>query len=152
MNLHELEAKSRDTWEEYFLSQGAVIKKNTTKTTDLVIVGLNPGETKITKARSYGVPTVTWGMFVSLGWMEKRGPYKLNGIPEDLTKQVLLLITTYAELSYAQAITTRDAGAFRCYQRAAAGVDLLLRAAYGDPLRDPEESLEGSDGDPKHTT
>lgn len=49
---------SRQLLEDYLRSLGAKIVKSVTSTTDLIIVGENPTEHKLAKARELGIPIV----------------------------------------------------------------------------------------------
>jgi NAD-dependent DNA ligase len=49
---------SRQLLEDYLRSLGAKIVKSVTSQTDLIIVGENPAEHKVAKARELGIPIV----------------------------------------------------------------------------------------------
>ncbi len=80
---------SREHWTEYFQNRGARVSNSTTKQTTIVIVGEEPGASKIAKAQHYGVGTISWPMFVYLGFTEERSDYQLSTLPEDVLQDII---------------------------------------------------------------
>ena len=132
---------SREESISWFESQGARVSNSTTQKTNVVIIGDEPGATKIDKARQYNIPTLRWEMFVYLGLAEPRGEYRLD-IPSDIVSEFLINAAVTCELLYAKAIRHNSARYYRCFLAAAAGVEGILHAAWGNPRRADRDSAE----------
>ncbi|HRR26516.1 MAG TPA: NAD-dependent DNA ligase LigA [Acidobacteriota bacterium] len=60
-----LEGLSREQAKQFIEEHGGVVRDSVSRNTDYLIVGANPGS-KLEKARSLGVPTLTWDELVKL--------------------------------------------------------------------------------------
>ena len=52
-------SKSRDAFKELLESKGVTVSNSVTKDVNYLIVGEDPGSSKLTKAKSLGIPTLT---------------------------------------------------------------------------------------------
>jgi hypothetical protein len=124
---------TREQFEEWLQSNGALLKKSTTRDTDILLVGVDPGENKILKAQKYGIPQIHVIMFQALGFMEDRGPYMLEGIDQGIISRLTAHMAIVAEEMYAHAYASKEPESGLAFTAAAAAIEIVLRAAWGDP-------------------
>ncbi len=122
---------SREHWTEYFQNRGARVSNSTTKQTTIVIVGEEPGASKIAKAQHYGVGTISWPMFVYLGFTEERSTYQLTTLPEDVLQDIIYAIALTCERLYAYAIRSGSDHAYESFIATSSGLRRLLFIGWG---------------------
>lgn len=113
-----------------FQSVGASVTSSVSKTTDILIVGTERGESKYNQALRFGVPIFPEAMFVSLGLSPD--PAQIQRLPiSDLLTDLILHMATVTDSLYAHSLTLRSPRLFTAFKLGAEATRRLLLAAWG---------------------
>jgi hypothetical protein len=128
----------REQAKQLLQSLGAIVGNSSTKDTDVLILGTDPGRVKLERAKQLGIPVIPWAQFVALGFMEQRA--------ENRTKLDLDLLTTiaiqmgvianaiFSHLATSRRNSQRANSLWLAYACAYHGVDYFLRGAWGESV------------------
>lgn len=123
---------TRDEFEDWLASLGGRLAKNTTRNTDLVIVGEEPGNAKWDLARKYGVPTMHWSMWNYFGFLRNFGPCTVD-IPDHRTLGSLVIqMAVLCEEVLAHAELGGNEYDWIAFEWLSTGLEGLLASAWPD--------------------
>jgi hypothetical protein len=120
---------------------GAKAQSTVTKKTDVLIIGSEPGVTKLSKARSLSIPVIPWEVFVALGLTQHYPPPRTTLDP-DLLSAILLQSAVVCNGILTLAVTNGDRRLFTLYRRGAKLIELFLVGAYGRGSDGPRKDVQ----------
>lgn len=140
----------REAWVAYFEACGAVVKTSTTRSCNFVLVGENPGRTKIDRAKELGIPILSWAMFDYLSLGDQREHEHHFPIPEEMFNHLILNMTTTLEELYAYNIRHDgdDPNLRAAFDFGSIAVESLLQAARGRVSTAAQSADESDPADP----
>jgi hypothetical protein len=139
---------SREEFTRQVQALGANTTNTVTKRTTLVVVGDDPGATKIERARQLNKPTIYYPMLLYLGLLEPRGIYQLPDIDSDIITELAIIMATLAEDAYGQALAGHEHGTAG-FELISIALESLLQAAYGQNSSSVPQGDAGHSGSPR---
>lgn len=118
---------------------GARMGKTVTRNTDMLLVGANPGETKLARAKELGTPILSLIFFDYLELScDHAGPRGLTSLDDDFITTLQLTMAVYTEECYGHWLATRSPHAWRAFDRARLATIRLLHLAWGPAVEEHE--------------
>lgn len=124
---------SRDSLTSKLERLGARVTNTISRHTDVLLVGVNPGETKLAAARARGVPILSFIVAEDIGLLDERcGP---RGLPhaDDFVTELTIQLTLYTEDLLGLYWRTNDDRYLRAWRHARRAARRLLQLAWGNP-------------------
>lgn len=130
---------TRDQLTQRIEKLGGAVRGSVSKKTDLLIVGEDPGETKLSAAHEKGVPTLWWGLGEWLGLWSERSGLGWKNVDNELTSTLVTLMCSLVEDLLVRWQEHLDNKRYNAFVRATSATMYLLTLAWGPRLEERGE-------------